>query len=116
MPQPSNKLIMRTHTKIILSFILIQLSIVVFASDDINPDTLNLPKKALIISESSTTAGIIYTMIDLENNEMVIVYYGTKSLIEYFRLQKVIRTGIILDPEKQIRLIRAYQIDERKDN
>jgi hypothetical protein len=91
-------------------------TLVTFSSDDVDHDTLNLPKKALIISESSTGSGIIYTMIDLENNEMVIVYYGTNSLIEYFRLQKVIRTGIILDPEEQKQLIHPYQIDESRNN
>jgi len=92
---------MKTLIRILLCFLFIQISLVAFSSDDITKDTLNLPKKALIISETDYSSGIYYTMIDLENNEMVLVLYGSDSGIRYYKLRKVIRTGIILDPDRQ---------------
>jgi len=59
---------MKTIGKILLIFLLIQISSSAFSSDNTGKDTLNLPKKALIISETSNSSGIYYTMIDLENN------------------------------------------------
>jgi hypothetical protein len=110
---------MKTISKILFSFLLIQISIVAFSSDDTGKDTLNLPKKALIISQATFISGIYYTMIDLENNEMVIVCYGSDtgySVTKYFRLRKVIRTGIMLDPDKQKILSDRNLFDEKRQD
>ncbi len=74
-----------------------------------------LPEKARIISIATNISGMYYTMIDLDNNEMVIVYYGTNvdyTSIKHFELRKVIRTGITLDPDDYPALIPVAKMDK----
>jgi hypothetical protein len=89
---------MKKIIKILLTLILLQISLPGYSLDN---DSLNVPKKAIILSESIKESGIYYTMIDLENNEMVIVYYFFYNLTGGMKLQTVHRTGIIVDIEKQ---------------
>jgi hypothetical protein len=92
---------MKTSRILVLSFFLIALPLIASASDNPETDSEKLPEKALIISQAYTMYYTLYTMIDLTNNEMVIVMYGTKSsLSDIYKLRKVIRTGIKLDPEE----------------
>lgn len=93
---------MKTIIRLAITLLLLQVSIAAFSSGD-DTDTLNAPKNAVILSQSFEFQTIIFTVIDLDNNEMVILFYGTNNLfhIPYFRLRKVLRTGIILDPERQ---------------
>ena len=95
---------MKAIIRLMFTLLLLQLSIAAFSSGDNTTDTLNAPKKALILSQSFEAKGIYFTVMDLENNEMVILFYGTNYSygdFSYFRLRKVLRTGIILDPERQ---------------
>ena len=56
------------------------------------PSRINIPKNALFISQSGTESNVLQTLIDLENNEMVVLTYNHSNLIN------VTRTGIILNP------------------
>lgn len=109
---------MNSIKKLILFLMLVQVSIFASAINENAGDSLKLPEKALIISISSNTSGLYYTMIDLENNEMVIVYYGTDldyTHIKRFGLRMVTRTGIILDPEDHKRMINTCRMEEKKE-
>lgn len=57
------------------------------------PPNVNLPKQALFISQSGTQNYLMQTIIDLENNEMVILSYTSNVLTN------LIRTGIFLNPD-----------------
>ncbi|PKQ65523.1 hypothetical protein BZG02_00515 [Labilibaculum filiforme] len=65
------------------------------------PANVNLPKKALFLSQSGTESNLLQTLIDLENNEMVVLTYNNAYIIN------VTRTGIFLNPEdyKQFKVI-----------
>ena len=97
---------MKTIIKIGLVLFLLQVSFPIFSSGgDTDEVTLKVPENALILSESTNERGVIYTMIDLENNEMVIVCYGLEYAsidLKYLKLRKVIRTGITINLEKQL--------------
>jgi hypothetical protein len=56
------------------------------------PSNVNMPKNALFISQSGTESNLLQTLIDLENNEMVVLTYNYADLIN------VTRTGIFLNP------------------
>ena len=96
---------MKTIIRLTLTLLLLQLSIGAFSIDDDIADTLNTPKKVLILAQSNDTRGIFLTVIDLNNNELVILFIGTGDYaygnISRLRLRKVTRTGIFLDPEQQ---------------
>ena len=95
---------MKTIVKLTFTLLLLQLSITAFSKPE-ETDTLNAPKKALILTQSYEPRGTYFTVMDLQNNELVILFYGsgdyTANDISYFMLRKVLRTGIILDPEQQ---------------
>lgn len=64
------------------------------------PRNLDMPKEIIIISQSGTMYQLWITAIDLSNNELIILIYshsGSESEIE-----NVIRTGIKIDPSKQL--------------
>jgi hypothetical protein len=92
---------MTTKIKGILILIFLQISILGFSSEI---DTLRAPKNAIILSETIKESGIYYTMVDLQNNELVIVYYFFHNLSGGMKLQTVQRTGIIVDIERQTRI------------
>ncbi|WP_321306575.1 hypothetical protein [Marinifilum fragile] len=56
------------------------------------PANVNVPKNALFISQSGTEHAIMQTIIDLDNNEMVVLTYN------YANIANVTRTGIYLNP------------------
>lgn len=56
------------------------------------PSNVNMPKNAFFISQSGTESNLLQTLIDLENNEMVVLTYNYADLIN------VTRTGIFLNP------------------
>jgi hypothetical protein len=65
-----------------------------------------VPKNAKLISQSCTTADLFISLIDMDNNELVIVVYGIDregmNLPEYnYKRVQVIRTGITIDPNIQ---------------
>ncbi|MBN1950268.1 MAG: hypothetical protein JW801_03640 [Bacteroidales bacterium] len=102
---------MKTTAKLILSLALTLLSIQAFASDD-DIKELKPPKNAILISQASYNYSIIYTMIDLENNEMVLVLYGGYQSLasENYKLRNVIRTGIYIDPEQQKGILNTFPV------
>ena len=59
----------------------------------IPPANVNVPKHAIFISQSGTEVFLMQTILDLENNEMVVLTYKYDDLI------RVIRTGVLLNPE-----------------
>ena len=60
--------------------------------------TGEIPKNAKVISQSSTMNNTIITLIDLDNNEIVILN------IDYEGGYRLFRTGITCDPNKQIQV------------
>lgn len=56
------------------------------------PSNVNVPKNALFISQSGTESNMMQTLIDMDNNEMVVLTYNLSNLIN------VARTGIFLNP------------------
>ncbi|RKE03919.1 hypothetical protein [Marinifilum flexuosum] len=57
------------------------------------PANVNVPKNALFISQSGTENSLMQTVIDLENNEMVVLTYS------YANIENVTRTGVYLNPD-----------------
>ena len=57
------------------------------------PSNVNVPEHALFISQSGTQNALMQTIIDLENNEMVVLTYN------YTTIENVTRTGVFLNPE-----------------
>jgi hypothetical protein len=57
------------------------------------PSNVNVPKNALFISQSGTENALMQTIIDLNNNEMVVLTYSYATIIN------VTRTGVYLNPE-----------------
>lgn len=107
---------MRISKALLFSVLFTMASLNLLAAGEPVTDTTLLPENALIISISAGPSGIFYTMIDSDNNEMVIVYYGTDvdfPRISRFELRKVIRTGIKLDPANQMLLLNSYQSKEK---
>jgi hypothetical protein len=105
---------MKTSAKLLVCMIFLQLSLSSYATDDDSDLFPDPPKKAVIISLTpylnTFTFGIIYTMIDLDNNEMVLVNYGSDPYgAKSMKLRKVVRTGIIIDPEQQKQLMPNFQ-------
>ena len=62
------------------------------------PETVNLPQRMKIVAQSCDANVMYQTVIDLENNEVVVLIYNELNLMN------VIRTGIQADPDKQSRL------------
>ncbi len=56
------------------------------------PENVNLPQKVLFLAQSGTTTSLFQTVIDLENNELVVLEYFASTLY------RVYRTGLIVDP------------------
>jgi hypothetical protein len=109
---------MKTIIKISLILLFLQISLQGYSSIDNENDTLNSPKRALILSQSITDDGFLFTVIDLSNNEMVLLIYSSSDLgsgdISYFRLRKVVRTGIILDLEQQLKINICNSTSDKK--
>lgn len=89
------------NIKIILFLLFLQVPLLGFSIEN---DTLRTPKNVIILSETIKESGIYFTMIDLQNNELVIVYYFFHNLSGGMKLQEVQRTGIIVDIEKQTKI------------
>jgi len=95
-----NFTIMKTISRIIIAFAFIFACSQVFATDDVvDTDTLYAPDNIIILAQSTYTGGSHYTVVDLDNNEMVIMLYYAVGL--NYRLRKVIRTGMKVDLERQ---------------
>jgi len=75
------------------------------------PANVNLPRRARVIAQSCDTVSLFQTVIDLENNEIVILVY------DEVMLRSVIRTGIITEPGAQAVLpsADAPKIDMRRE-
>lgn len=56
------------------------------------PSNVNVPEHALFISQSGTESALMQTIIDLENNEMVVLTYNYTTIVN------VTRTGVFLNP------------------
>lgn len=93
---------MKNKIRLIIAGILLNLSLIAFCSD--NTDSLKVPKNAIILSISNRESGIYYSMVDLENNEMIIAYYFFHDFSGGLKLQAVLRTGIIIDIDKQTKV------------
>ena len=62
------------------------------------PEAVQLPKRMKIVAQSCDANVMYQTVIDLDNNEVVILIYDELNLMN------VIRTGIQADPDKQSRV------------
>ncbi len=91
---------MKAIIRISLTILLLQISFFAFSSDDPQKETLKAPQNAVILSQSVDLSGIYYTLVDLDNKEMVIVYYYFVSSTE-IQLRKVHRTGIRINLTQQ---------------
>jgi hypothetical protein len=94
---------MKTSTKIALILLFMQLSWLSFSPEAKANDTLKIPEKAIILSLSYEGNFIIYTMVDLNNSEMVIVTYVYTGYTE-LKLKNVFWTGMTIDLEKQSKI------------
>lgn len=56
------------------------------------PGYIDLPEKVLFLAQSGTQDAMFQTVIDLENNELVVLEYNNNILF------RVYRTGIQADP------------------
>ncbi|MBN2353544.1 MAG: hypothetical protein JXD23_13305 [Spirochaetales bacterium] len=59
------------------------------------PTNVNLPGNVRVVAQSCNARAMYQTVIDLENNEIVILVYNEMNLLN------VIRTGIKADPKTQ---------------
>lgn len=56
----------------------------------------DVPTNAVLISQSSDIGSVYITVVNLDNNELVIIIYDTKG-----KLKRVKETGIIIDMNQQ---------------
>jgi len=63
----------------------------------------DMPKNAKLISQSCTQNDLLISLIDTDNNELVIIRYGLKVIkfVSRYELVQVMRTGIKIDPTTQ---------------
>lgn len=67
-----------------------------------------VPTKVKVISQSCMSEGLCLTVIDLENNEVVIMFYSIiasglfKGQLKYHNM---VRTGMFVEPDEQGNLI-----------
>lgn len=59
------------------------------------PETVNLPKRIQVLAQSCDANAMYQTVIDLDNNEVVILVYNEITLVS------VIRTGIRAEAKSQ---------------
>ena len=67
-----------------------------------------IPTKVKVISQSGMAEGLCLTVIDLECNEVVILFYyrAVSGLIRgKLQLSNVVRTGMFVDPDEQVYVI-----------
>lgn len=67
-----------------------------------------VPTKVKVIAQSCTAAGLCLTVIDLDRNEIVILFYASlpgSPLRTKLELVNIIRTGMFVDPEEQVAII-----------
>ncbi len=94
----NDKLICNQYNQIMKKIIFYCLGVILMASCQMTqtivspPANVNVPKNALFISQSGTEHAIMQTIIDLDNNEMVVLTYN------YANIANVTRTGIYLNP------------------
>jgi hypothetical protein len=60
------------------------------------PTNVNLPRNVRVVAQSCNARAMYQTVVDLENNEIVILVYNETNLLN------VIRTGIKADPKTQV--------------
>ena len=108
--------------KLILSLVVLfaAVSCTITQHTVVAPSNVDLPKEVLVIAQSGTESALMQTVIDLSNNEMVILSYSP------LRLENVIRTGIILNPndysKKKVKSTDApfssddRQMEDKKDD
>ncbi|MGE5356286.1 MAG: hypothetical protein ACM3PT_08625 [Deltaproteobacteria bacterium] len=95
---------MKTVFRIMLILLFTKFSAFCYASGE--NDTISTPENVLIISQVCDEINMYYTAIDMNNNEMIIMIFRNGGFLrdpESFRLRKVVRTGIKVDPEKQMK-------------
>lgn len=67
------------------------------------PEDVDAPERIIFVAQSGTADSLYQTVIDLENNELVVLrYVGTG--VRATKLTAVVRTGIILDPATVLRI------------
>jgi len=87
---------------IIIILLLLIISTLSFSNNKNKDLTTQIPKNGYILSQSCTMRSLFITMIDLDNNEMVILQYAGSGSTDPVELVNVIRTGIIVSPKKQL--------------
>jgi hypothetical protein len=67
-----------------------------------------VPTRVKVIAQSCTAAGLCLTVIDLDQNEIVILFYASLPGSPFrtkLELVNIIRTGMFVDPEEQVAII-----------
>ena len=67
-----------------------------------------IPTKVKVISQSCLPEGLCLTVIDLECNEVVVLFYtivGTSLFKGSLKLNNLIRTGMFVEPDEQAYVI-----------
>ncbi len=99
-------------------FISLMTVIFIFGISADDNGKLQVPKNAIVISQSCTMGLLYITLIDLDNNEIVILTYQFGNYIPGGILNKLLyvnRTGIISDLAKQ-KLVQAKDSPVKPQN
>jgi len=91
---------MKTIIQILFTVILLQMSLNGFSNEDPKQDTLRVPQNAIILAQTIYGGDIYYTMVDMDNHEMVIVFYYIVNTSK-LELRNVLRTGIKINLVQQ---------------
>lgn len=83
------------NKKIFVLMLLFVFSVFFIHSASTNFQKIELPKNILIVSQSSQNGSTVISAIDLDSNELLLIYFQWDG--EY----KCYKTGIKCDPNKQ---------------
>ena len=71
------------------------------AKEKINKETL-IPKNLIVIAQSCTMSSVVLTVVDLDNNELVIITYYVG--LDELSINDVKRTGCFINLDTQLKL------------
>jgi hypothetical protein len=66
----------------------------------LNSVEIEAPKNVKIISQSCDISSVYVTVVDLSNNEIVILNYLSNTIKKQLVLIAIVRTGMIVNPDK----------------
>ncbi len=79
-------------------FVIIFFVLILLITGSYTKEKFQMPTKVKIIGITGTGWNLCYTLIDLNNNEIVIIDYATKVNSATGEIVNVLRTGIIVNP------------------